>query len=149
MTKFANEKLTDLIIMPENSRFIELESQLKARKMRAYDRAIISAVDSAVATLMTTNQISVDQVATALCVSPSKLRRQIQNATGITPAVYIMFLRLREAVRLLNDYPQNSISAIAAACGFTDHAHFTHAFIRYFGRSPLQYAQEQMAALQL
>lgn len=145
MAKFANERSTNRTIMHKNCRFIELENKLQARKMRAFDRLFISKVDEAVATLIQSNQASMENVAAALCVSPSKLRRLVQNATGITPAVYIVFLRLRVAVRMLDDYPQNSISATAHAAGFSDPAHFTHTFTRYFGCSPLQYAQEHMS----
>ncbi|MBQ9285062.1 MAG: AraC family transcriptional regulator [Bacteroidaceae bacterium] len=135
--------------MEENSRFNALEQCLKKQTMSTYQRTFVSQVDSTVLDLMAVNQASAVNVAARLCVSISKLRRQLQNATGITPAVYIMLLRMREAVRLLNDYPQDSISSVAQACGFTDHAHFTHTFIRYFGRSPMQYVQERQAALHL
>jgi AraC-like DNA-binding protein len=128
--------------MPGITKFFELQYRLEARRMTPYSRQFMAQVDDAILRGLPEASVSVETVASEVSVSPSKLRRQLQNATGISPAIYIMFVRLREALHLLEFYPQYSISEIALQCGFSDHSHFTHAFIRFFGCPPLQYIQE-------
>ncbi len=124
------------------SKFSAIQMMLDVKEMSTFDRAFVDSVDSTIVRLISFGKVSLDSLAAEFCISQSKLRRQIQNATGVTPAVYIMFVRMREAVHWLAMYPQDSISDIGQRCGFTDNAHFTHVFTRFFGCSPIQYVQK-------
>ena len=141
MRTFAKSKP----IMPQRMditvKYYELQQVLQSTKTSTYGHDFISAVNDSVYKLMPRGAAYLDNVASELKVSQSKLRRRIHNYTGITPA-YIMMLRMGEALRLLNVYPRYNISTIAMLCGFADHSHFTHTFIRFFGQSPMQYVQE-------
>src|SRR5262249_5547348 len=61
--------------------------------------------------------------------------RTFRAATGQTPHQYLMQLRLEKAQALIADGSLRLID-IAAACGFSSHAHLTTAFQARFGLSP-------------
>jgi AraC family transcriptional regulator len=64
--------------------------------------------------------------------------RTFRAATGQTPHHYLMELRLSKARALLSNRSIPLID-IAAACGFSSHAHLTTAFRSRFGLSPSTY----------
>ena len=123
------------------SKYTEMKIRLETRPMTAFDKHLVADIDRVILRRMTDSQISVDVVATELFMSPAKLRRLLQNATGFTPALYIMFVRMREAVQQLKMYPLHTIAFVAQRCGFTDQAHFTHAFKRIFSITPSEYTK--------
>lgn len=142
MTNFATSKPTMSFRMSNLAKYYVLQHTLHATPRTTYGRDFLSELNECVYKLMPRGEAYLDKVAAQLKVSPSKLRRQIQNYTGITPANYLMMLRMGEAIRLLDVYPRYTISTIAMLCGFSDHSHFTHTFTRFFSQSPMQYVQE-------
>ncbi len=96
-------------------------------------------VAAVVLRLMPEGQLDTARVAEELHLSPSQFRRRMQQASGLTPANYILTVRMDEAKRLLADYPKYNITEVAMRCGFADNAHFTHVFQRLFGMSPTDY----------
>jgi AraC family transcriptional regulator len=64
--------------------------------------------------------------------------RTFRAATGQTPHHYLMELRLSKAQALISHRSMPLID-IAAACGFSSHAHLTTAFRSRFGLSPSAY----------
>ena len=117
---------------------------MQALQLQGYGKEFVMDLDRQVYDLMPRGEANIQAVSAAMCVSVSKLRRLIQNFTGITPAHYILYVRMREALRLLSVYPKHSISTIASLCGFSDHSHFTHVFIRFFDCTPIQYVQQHV-----
>ncbi len=124
--------------------FQNLQQHMQTLQLKGYGKEFVVDLDRQIYELMPHGKANIQTVSAAMCVSTSKLRRMIQNYTGITPAHYILFVRMREALRLLSVYPKYSISTIASLCGFSDHSHFTHVFIRFFDCTPLQYVQENV-----
>jgi len=61
---------------------------------------------------------------------------QFRLSTGFSPHAYLMRRRLEHA-QLLLQHPNASVSDVALQCGFSTHAHFSAAFKRYTGYSPL------------
>ena len=98
-------------------------------------------LDGVIHKLMPAAQADIPHVAEALSLSPSQFRRRIQTLTNLTPANYILAVRMAEAKRMLSLYPKYSISEISEHCGFADNSHFTHAFQRLFGMTPLQFTK--------
>lgn len=101
----------------------------------------IGRLTDVVYSLMGRSQVDVDSVASTLCLSPSQLRRKLQAITGKTPAAYFLQIRLSNACRLLDKNPELSIGEVAFRCGFTDQAHFSHAFQKAYNMSPSQWAK--------
>lgn len=82
----------------------------------------------------------VDQYATALHVSPSRLRRVCLALTGQSPMQLVHARILLEAKRLLH-YTDRAVHVIAAELGFEDAAYFTRFFTRRAGVSPRVFRQ--------
>ena len=107
------------------------------------DQQFLTKVNDLILRLMPEGKANIEHVSGALNISPSQFRRRIQHVTGLTPANYILTIRMDEAKKLLASYPDFTMSAIAARCGFADNAHFTHAFKRVFHCSPLEYVNSR------
>jgi AraC family transcriptional regulator len=67
--------------------------------------------------------------------------RMFRAATGQTPHHYLINLRLEHAKKLLR-VNRLSLIDVAAACGFSSHAHMTHAFRRVLGVTPSDYRNQ-------
>ena len=83
----------------------------------------------------------------ALCnefyISQATLERLFRQHLQITPYQYVEATRLAAACRLL--YAGNSVSAVAARCGFSDCSHFIALFKRKFGTTPNRYRKENIS----
>lgn len=106
-----------------------------------YREFSLEQLDGIIHRLMPHAQADIPHVANALGLTPSAFRRRIQSLTNLTPANYILAVRMAEAKRMLSLYPKYSISEISEHCGFADNSHFTHAFQRLFGMTPLQFTK--------
>jgi AraC family transcriptional activator of pobA len=82
----------------------------------------------------------VDEYATALHVSPSRLRRVCLALTGRSPMQLVHARILLEAKRLLH-YTDRAVHVIATELGFEDAAYFTRFFTRRAGASPRVFRQ--------
>jgi AraC family cel operon transcriptional repressor len=69
---------------------------------------------------------------------PSHLCKSFQRYYGETPTEFINRLRLRQAVRLLNE-PDTKVTAVAAELGFESLSHFHRLFKRHYGLTPAEY----------
>jgi AraC family transcriptional regulator len=67
--------------------------------------------------------------------------RMFRAATGQTPHHYLINLRLDHAKKLLRSN-RTSLIDVAAACGFSSHAHMTHVFRRVLGLTPSDYRNQ-------
>ncbi len=81
--------------------------------------------------------ISLEQLAQEVGLSPFHLCRVFHQATGLSPHAYQTLLRVRLAKTLLAKGHQ--ISQVAVDAGFFDQAHLTRHFKRIFGVSPGKY----------
>ncbi|MDX2272795.1 MAG: AraC family transcriptional regulator [Cyanobacteriota bacterium] len=86
------------------------------------------------------NELTLDQLASAVNISPFRFTRLFKNTTGVSPHQFILRLRLERAKRLLL-MRQLSLMEIAQAVGFFDQAHFTNTFRRAFGMTPKAFVQ--------
>lgn len=90
--------------------------------------------------------IQMEKVAAAACMSRAKFFRLFKVYYGQSPARFLADLRLERARNYLRKRNW-SIAQIASHCGFENSAHFSTAFKRNMGLSPLQYRQRQQSAL--
>ncbi len=107
----------------------------------AANEQFLGEVNKAILRLMPQGKADIGHVASELCMTPSKLRRRMQECTDLTPANYILTIRMDEAKRMLAAYPQHTVGEVAYQCGFADQAHFSRAFSRLFGITPMQFAK--------
>jgi AraC-like DNA-binding protein len=73
--------------------------------------------------------------------SEAHFARGFKQTFGRTPHAYVMQRRIEFACHLMR-VSLDSLGAIAAACGFTDQAHFCRLFRRYMSQSPGAWRRE-------
>jgi AraC family transcriptional regulator, carnitine catabolism transcriptional activator len=79
--------------------------------------------------------LSVDEIARAVNLSPSYLRRLFQDAMGRSPAQFDRERRLDQARELLMR-SFLTVKQVMAEVGWSDPSHFSREFKRRFGVSP-------------
>ncbi len=84
--------------------------------------------------------MSLDQMASALGVSVSKLRRMVSEREGCGPLAYFMSLKIKEAKRLIRTSSLN-VGQIAEYLGFNSIHYFSRQFKLKVGKSPTEYAK--------
>ena len=80
-------------------------------------------------------QLHVDQLARAICMSPFHFARMFKKSTGEAPHEYLTRVRLDEARRLLVETDE-PLAAIAVRVGYRTQAHFTGIFHERTGTTP-------------
>ena len=93
------------------------------------------------------NPITLADAARDAFVSPSYLSGLFKSCTGMNFTAYVQELRLRRAVTLLTE-TDDSISAIASACGFASPNYFKDVFRRVIGMPPTEYRRQAAPALE-
>jgi transcriptional regulator GlxA family with amidase domain len=82
-------------------------------------------------------QVSLEQLAAAVDLSPFHFLRTFRNETGMPPHAYLCQLRVAAGRRLVLD--GMPLAEAAARAGFSDQSHFTHRFRRTYGVAPGAY----------
>lgn len=85
-----------------------------------------------------TKRLDLHALAAIAGLSKYHFLRQFRAAVGMTPGAYVRTLKLCHAAQMLRKSP-TSISTVARAIGFCDHASFTRAFSRHLGMTPSRY----------
>ncbi|MEM9555426.1 MAG: AraC family transcriptional regulator [Acidobacteriota bacterium] len=85
--------------------------------------------------------LSLDEIARRLYTSPFHLSRVFRQQTGSTLHAYRNQLRLRAALDRVTQ-PDQDLSDLAFALGYSGHSHFTQAFRRCFGLTPSRLRRE-------
>ena len=86
----------------------------------------------------TSPDISIKKIADNFYFSQAYLTRIFKKNTGISPMKYIIMLRMRRAVELLNK-ESFSIAQIAYCVGYKNQFYFSKEFKQYFGMPPSKY----------
>lgn len=78
--------------------------------------------------------ITVAEVAETVALSPSRFEHLFRHHVGIPIRHYLLWARVREALRLMAD--NRPLTQVAQAAGFFDSAHFSRTFRRMIGVPP-------------
>lgn len=81
--------------------------------------------------------ISCEDMAFAFCMSVSTLQRKVKAETHLTVMQFIQQKRMEAAGSLL--LTNSSIETIGLCVGYDSHSAFSHAFKKYYGKTPLEY----------
>lgn len=84
------------------------------------------------------DQVSLTELADLVNYSPYHLIRLFKQTTGRTPMVYLLHIRIEQAMNLLRESTL-TISEICELCGFGSLSHFSSTFKRVIGYSPSAY----------
>lgn len=79
--------------------------------------------------------LSVDEIAAAVGVSPSLLYRLFRE-NGQTPVEYLRRVRIEKAKQALLAAPRGNILSVAEGCGFSDFSYFCKVFREETGSTP-------------
>lgn len=85
-----------------------------------------------------------DDYMASLPLSDNTLRKRFRERFGVTPHQYLANKRLQVAADLLHNCG-DTVSDIAASCGFRDPLYFSHMFKKKYGMSPSLYASAHPA----
>lgn len=91
--------------------------------------------------------LSVDEIAKAICVSPSLLSRRFSSEMHISIHRYAQQLLMKRAASLLENRKLN-VSEIADQLGFSTIHFFSNSFKSFWGVSPTQYQRDTKSSLQ-
>lgn len=89
--------------------------------------------------------LAIADLAALADLSPRAFERHFASAFNTSPLRYLTSVRLRAARHLLLT-TDDSLAAIATACGFCDQSHMTAQFSRFFGTTPRRYRLSQARA---
>ena len=106
-----------------------------------------------VRSLMTDSQIykdsnlKLDTVANMIGVSSSTLSKAINGVTGKNFNNYVNEFRIKEAIRLLSDVPENTrfVHGFYKQVGFQSRASFYRTFKKVIGATPAEYKRRKAA----
>ena len=91
------------------------------------------------------HEINPTKLADILCISQRTLHRRIKDISGLTPEKFIQEVKLEQAMKLLQQEPEASMSEIAYQTGFSDGAYFSRVFKAKFGASPSKFIKTHLA----
>ena len=86
-------------------------------------------------------EISLNELADRMFISPSTLSRVFRKNTGQYFADFVLEMRIKNAMNLLTHTGSN-VTQIALACGFTNSASFNRAFKKLVHMTPLEYRKQ-------
>jgi len=85
--------------------------------------------------------LTLTQLAIIAGMSISTLGRLFNQNKGMSPAAYVMYVRIERAKKLLR-YGGLSITEIAVQCGFSTPSYFSKCFKAYTGESPRSFLSQ-------
>lgn len=86
---------------------------------------------------------NVQRLSEDMCMSRTKLYRQIHNVSGLSVIEFIRDIRLKQAAQILMKHPDTAIAIIHQSVGFTSNSYFTKCFKKKFGVTPSEYVKMQ------
>jgi len=89
-------------------------------------------------------QVTLDQIAPLVNLSPSRLRHIFKADTGLSLKQYQNQLRMQKARELLED-SFLSIKEIMLETGISDRKHFARSFKRTYGTTPTEHRRQAAA----
>ncbi len=82
---------------------------------------------------------SLEEWASHACLSLRQFERNFITRVGISPKLFIRIVRFEYAMKVKNDFPQNSWAQIALECGYTDSSHLLREFKEFAEFPPGQF----------
>ncbi len=87
-------------------------------------------------------ELNVEYLAEQVGMSRTQLHRRIKEVTGLSCGEFIRNFRMQQAARLLTE-GDIYVAQIGYAVGYTNPAHFSTAFKKYYGVTPSEYAERE------
>lgn len=88
------------------------------------------------------SEISIEQIASELCMSRSSFQRKLKGLTGLSPVEFIRLIRLKKAAEILNT-GRHRINEVAYMVGFSKPSYFSAMFKKQFGVLPKDFIHKE------
>ncbi|MBB3109837.1 AraC-like DNA-binding protein [Paenibacillus phyllosphaerae] len=89
------------------------------------------------------DQISIESLSRTLGYHRTHLSKMFKQATGYSPAQFLLRVRMERARELLDSQPHLLIDQVASSVGYNDALHFSRQFHKLVGCSPTAYRHRQ------
>jgi DNA-binding response OmpR family regulator len=114
-------------------------SRVKQVELKPPDQVLLSKVLDVIGQNIDNSKLNVEMLSHEIGISRVHLHRKLKELTNQSAGDFIRNIRLQQAAALLRgDKPMN-VSEIAYAVGFTNVAHFSNAFKKFYGTPPSSY----------
>lgn len=132
-----------------NSRIVLKEKFSKQPQMtvqmlatNTLDKELLDKAAAIVEKNMENPEFSVNDFASEIGMSRSKLFAKLKAVSGKTPNDFILIIRLKRAAILLKNNPELSVSDISTAVGFSSSRYFSKCFKDVYQLAPLAYRND-------
>jgi AraC-like DNA-binding protein len=107
--------------------------------VEAYDLAWLATLKTIVEKRLDEPGLKIESLAGEMFVSERTFRNKLRAYTGLSPAEYLMKMRLARALFLLERRRYATISEVCHAVGLKNPSHFTKVFKEEYGKLPSEY----------
>ena len=114
------------------------ESGEQGEKLTGSDEDLLNRFVEHINKNMSDINLSIDDIASDMCMSRSNLFRKVKQITGIGPNEYMRLARLKRAAELLQER-RHSIADICMLVGFNSPSYFSSCFKKQYGCLPKDY----------
>ncbi len=111
----------------------------------ALDKSFLDKATSIVENNLDNPEFSVNDFASEIGMSRSKLFTKLKSITGQTPNDFILIIRLKKAALLLKNNPELTISEISIIVGFNSPRYFSKCFKDIYHIRPLEYRGDNIS----
>ncbi len=136
-------RIHNLLKNYERRQIVEKQNQGSAKEISgtlihvsAEDRTWLAKFEEYVQENLTSDMLTVPEMAREFSMSESSLLRQLKRLTGLSPKQYLQEARLDLARQLLESGRYNTVSEVAYKVGYTHTPSFTRSFKERFGVPP-------------
>ena len=126
----AQEAIDDAILAGESGE--------QSEKLTGSDEDLLNRFIEHINKNMSDINLSIDDIASDMCMSRSNLFRKVKQITGIGPNEYMRLARLKRAAELLQER-RHSIADICMLVGFNSPSYFSSCFKKQYGCLPKDY----------
>ena len=116
-----------------------------AASMKPHEREFLNKFVDVVYSQMPKGIVDAESLASIMCMSSSQLRRRVLALTGQKLTAYVLQIRLKHALQLLEHKPDMPVADVASKCGFEDAAYFSRIFKNVYQMTPSQYRRQSVA----
>ncbi len=118
---------------------IEEESDKSKILISQEDEKMVKTAEAYVESRIADSSLSVRELATSVAMSERQFYRKIRQVTGMTPARFMMEIRMHYAHKLLLDGQIVKISQVSSEVGINSASYFSKLFYERFGKRPTSY----------
>ncbi|MDF2787187.1 MAG: DNA-binding response regulator [Neobacillus sp.] len=106
----------------------------KYERLGRYSEQIVNAINIIHAEY--SEKLTLNYLASKIHINSAYLSRKFHEEVGMGFSEYLNEFRLKEAQRMLVEYPDLSISTVSERCGFNSQHYFSQIFRKMTGQSP-------------